>query len=235
MHPVNADARSMLGFCLFMTHDYAETLRVLEPIEANLGTNAALRMAYAGSMALAGDYSLGLARLEAIEEAEPDNALVHYLLGEAYARRERYDQSAGELGTAVKLDPLYRDAKNALAGADLVIGKKAEALQLLSELAKTELKDGEFFCRLAQLQIELGSVDAAIGSLETAIRINPMDAAYHQDLAEAYRQNAQPEKAERESLQSETLQALIESNLQPGSGNSASTSHSGNPSRIQRN
>jgi tetratricopeptide (TPR) repeat protein len=225
----------MLGFSLYMIHDYPQALRVLQPMEAHLGENPLLRLAYAGSMALAGDYSQGLTRLEALEEAGTDAAIVHYLLGEAYARKNYYVQSAEELHTALTLDPSSADTKNALATVDLALGKKEEALSLLYELAGSGLEDADAYDRLGRLQIELGLWEAAVGNLETAIHLDPMNAGYHRELAEAYQKNAQPDEAARETRQSETLQAQIESTLQPGSRNSARTTHSGNGSKTQRN
>jgi hypothetical protein len=62
-----------------------------------------------------------------------------------------------------------------------------------------------------------------------------MNAAYHQELAGAYRRNAQPDEADREARQSETLQAQNEFNHQSGNGNSGGGNHSGGPSKIQKN
>jgi tetratricopeptide (TPR) repeat protein len=187
LHPENPDVRSMLGLSLCMTHDYAQALRVLQPIEASLGANPLLATAYAGSMAIAGDSAQGLARLKAIEEANPDKAFVHFMLGEAYASQKQPAQAADELHVALKLDPSSADTKNALALTELALGQKAEALQLFSELAESGSKDGEVYHRLAQLQIELGFDKAAVDSLGTAVRLDPMNAAYHQELADAYR------------------------------------------------
>jgi len=86
-------------------------------------------------------------------------------------------------------------------------------------LAESNSKDGEVYYRLAQLQVELGSVKAAISTLQTAIRLNPMDAAFHQELAEAYRLNEQPADAERETQQSATVEALNAISHPSGSGN----------------
>ena len=106
----------------------------------------------------------------------------------------------------MKLDPSSAEAKNALAVADLALGQQTDALQILSDLANSETQDGDVHYRLARLQIELGLAKDAVGNLETAIRLNPNVAAYHQELAEAYRKNAQPEEAEHEARQLETLQ-----------------------------
>lgn len=235
LHPQDTEARSMLGVSNFMIHDYAHALSALQPIEATLGENPMLTLAYSGSMAISGNYSLGLARLHALEEAHPDVAIIHCLIGEAYASKGNFAQSAGELRSALKLDPSNPDAKNALALADLALGEKTEALQQLSELAESGSADGEIYYRLAQLQIDLGLAGAAIGTMETAIRMNPMNTAYHRELAEAYRRNAQPEEAERESQQSEILQAYLASSRQSGKRDSASGNHSGDSSPMQVN
>jgi Flp pilus assembly protein TadD len=119
----------------------------------------------------------------------------------------------------LKQDPANPETKNALALIYQEHGQKTDALQLLSELAESGSKDGEVYYRLAQLQIELGSAKAAISSLQTAIQLNSMDAAYHLELAEAYRLNAQPADAERETQQSVALEALNAINHPPGNGN----------------
>jgi tetratricopeptide (TPR) repeat protein len=210
LHPEDPHVRAMLGLSLCMIHDYAQTLQLLRPIEAKLEANPELAMAYAGSMAMAEDQSQGLARLTSLEEANPGVALVHTLLGEVYAGRKAYGPSADELRIALRLDPSNMDARSALALTDVAIGEKAEALQLLSQVAESGSKDGGIYFRLAQLQIEAGSAKAAVESMEAAIRLSPMDAAYHQELAEAYRRNAQPAEAEREVQHWETLQAQSE-------------------------
>ena len=210
LHPEDPHVRAMLGLSLCMIHDYAQTLQLLRPIEAKLEANPELAMAYAGSMAMAEDQSQGLARLTSLEEANPGVALVHTLLGEVYSGRKAYGPSADELRIALRLDPSNMDARSALALTDVAIGEKAEALQLLSQVAESGSKDGGIYFRLAQLQIEAGSAKAAVESMEAAIRLSPMDAAYHQELAEAYRRNAQPAEAEREVQHWETLQAQSE-------------------------
>jgi Flp pilus assembly protein TadD len=149
----------------------------------------------------------------------PEIPLVHYLLGEVYAANKNYGQASDELRISLKQDPANSETKNALALTYQALGQKTDALQLLSELAGSGTKDGEVYFRLAQLQIDLGSAKAAISTLQTAIQLNPMDAEYHQELAEAYRLNAQPADAERETQQSATLEALNAINHPSGSGN----------------
>jgi len=220
LHPDNVAVRGMLGFSLCMTHNYAKSLELLRPIEEKLDANPQLPIAYAGAMAMAGDESQGLARLKSLEEASPGAPLVHYLLGEVYAGKKDFGSSADELHIALKLDPSSSASKNALVITDLALGQKAEALQLLSDLAESEPPDGDVYYQLGRLQLELASPQAAVGSLKTAIKLNPLVAAYHQELAEAYRKNAQPEEAEREDRQSESLKAQGEFGQPSESGTS---------------
>lgn len=235
LHPEDADARSMLGLSLCMTHNYARALSTLQPIAANLGANPLLQTAYAASMAIAGDATQGLARLKTIEDANPNVAVVHFFLGEAYTSQQLYAQSADELRLALNLDPSNADAKKALALNNLALGQKTEALALLSDLAGSASKDSEVYSHLAQLQIELGSPKAAVESLETAIRLDPSNAAYHQELAEAFRKNAQPDEADREIRQSETLQAQNSFDHPSGKTNAANRTHSADPAKLQKN
>jgi len=205
-HPADAHVRGTLGLSLCLVQDYARAVQVLQPIEEKVDAIPELTIAYTGAIAMTRGSKQGLARLISLEQANPELPLVHYLLGEVYASEKEYSQSADELRIALKLDPSSTEAKNALVIAYLGSGEKADALQILSDLAESETQDGGVHYRLGQLQIELGMAKDAISSLETAIRLNPNVAAYHQELAEAYRQDAQPEEAEHEARQSETLQ-----------------------------
>jgi len=207
-HSTDSQVRMMLGFSLCRIQQYARAVQVLQPIGAQIEANPELAIAYAGSMVMAGEPGQDVARLKSLEEANPQIPLVHYLLGEVYAANKNYEQAADELRTSLKQDPANAETKNALALTYKALGQKAEALQLLSELAESNSKDGEVYYRLAQLQVELGSAKSAINTLQTAIRLNPMDAEYHQELAEAYRLNEQPADAERETQQAATVEAL---------------------------
>jgi tetratricopeptide (TPR) repeat protein len=233
MHPENRDIRTMLGFSLCMTHNYAETLQVLQPIESSLGSDPLMETVYAGSLALAGDYDQGITRLKAIDEANPQAALVHTLLGEAYASRKDYSHAADELHAALTLDPGSEDTKKALALTDAALGQKAEAMQLLLQLADSGSTDGDVYFRLAQMQIESDSVKAAIGNLEAAVRLDPMDLEFHQELAEAYRKNNQPDDADRETRESEALASADDAAPRMGSDPSKTGNHSADSPKPQ--
>jgi len=190
-----------------MTHDYTSTLRVLQPIEGKVSSSPFLMLAYDGATALAGDYELGLARLQALEGTHPESAIVHCLLGEAFAIKGHYDQSAEELRTALRLDEANADAKYALSLTDKALGEKGEAQRLLTELAQSGSSDGAVFYQLGLLQMDAGEYKDAAVNLETAIRLSPMNGVYHHELANAYRKDGRPDDADHEAQQADLLQA----------------------------
>jgi tetratricopeptide (TPR) repeat protein len=207
LHPGDEDVRSMLGISYYMTHDYTSTLRVLQPIEGKVSSSPFLMLAYDGATALAGDYELGLARLQALEGTHPESAIVHCLLGEAFAIKGHYDQSAEELRTALRLDEANADAKYALSLTDKALGEKGEAQRLLTELAQSGSSDGAVFYQLGLLQMDAGEYKDAAVNLETAIRLSPMNGVYHHELANAYRKDGRPDDADHEAQQADLLQA----------------------------
>ena len=235
LHPSDTRVRAMLGMSLCTVHDYSRALHVLQPMEGSHDVELLVALASAGSMASAGDSSQALVQLKSLEQTGPDTALVHYMLGEVYAGRKQYSESADELHRALQLDPSNADTKNALARADLALGNKSEALQLLQELAQSVSNDGEIFYRLGKLQIELGSPQAAIDNLKIAIKLDPMNASYHTELSGAYRRSAQPEEAEREFRQSESLQAQGDFDQPLETGNSEVVRNPGEPAAMQKN
>jgi len=210
--PADAHVRAMLGLNLCLVHEYGRAVEVFRPIEETVNSIQELSIAYAGAIAMTSNSKESLLRVESLEQANSADPLVHYLLGEIHASRKEYSESADELRIALRLDPTNKEAKNVLADDDLALGQKPEALQILADLADSESESGEAHYRLARLQDELGMAGAAVGNLETAIRFNPNVIAYHQELSEAYRKNAQPEDAEREARQLDALQELRGSN-----------------------
>jgi tetratricopeptide (TPR) repeat protein len=207
LHPDDGEVRSMLGLSSYMTHDYARAVEVLQPMEASLDANTPLGLAYFGSAAVAGNSADGLARVKALEAAHPEAEDVHRLLGEAYAARKQYALAVKEFQTALGLTPADGDAKFGLANADIALGKKAEAQELLADLAKAGTKNGEVYFQLGKVQADLGQVKAAVSNLQSAVRLTPANPAYHRELAKALKRNEQPQEAEREARRAEDLQA----------------------------
>ena len=207
LHPEDDGIRSMLGMSLFVIQDYSQAYLVLRSMETRIDANTPVGLAYFGSMAIAGDYQKGMAQLQLLEAAHPEAEEIHQALGEAYASRKLYGQAAEQLRIALRLHPTSSAAKYALALSDLELGEKANAQELLVELAKSGSKDDAVYFLLGRLQLESGLTKAAVGNLETAVKMNSGNAAYHRVLAEAYRKNEQPRDAEIELQKSATLES----------------------------
>ena len=160
LHPEDDGIRSMLGMSLFVTQDYSQAYLVLRPMETRIDANTPVGLAYFGSMAIAGDYQKGMAQLQLLEAAHPEAEEIHQALGEAYASRKLYGQAAEQLRIALRLHPTSSAAKYALALSDLELGEKANAQELLVELAKSGSKDDAVYFLLGRLQLESGLTKA---------------------------------------------------------------------------
>jgi Flp pilus assembly protein TadD len=96
-------------------------------------------------------------------------------LASLYLSRGMVDQAAPYLDRVadrLRKNPFhhYRLAMNAAR-----VGRTAEAVEHLEEAIRRLPRDGEFHAALAELQLELGDVDAARLSLERAVRLTVED------------------------------------------------------------
>jgi tetratricopeptide (TPR) repeat protein len=206
-HPEDAELRSMLGISQYETGSYAKAVKTLQPMAASLRKVPPRAFAYAQSMVKIGDFQNGLEWLRALVQADPGNVIFRRALGEGYASSGNYPKAEAELRTAITLDPVNTEAKDALALSLIALGQRVEAETLLAGLVAGGSQNAETYFRLGQLQLERGDAKSAVGSLETAAKMTPENKEIHENLVEAYRRNAQPEEAEREKALLETLQA----------------------------
>lgn len=151
MHPEDQGARTVLGLSQFLTKDYAGTQATLNPIVDSAGATPQVRYAYARSLVETNDLSGGVARLLALDKADPGVADVHYALGEAYAR-QRSPGADREFETAIRLNPEDGEAHAALARLQLAAGNKEAALLHLEEAVKLEPGNADLRQELAQVK-----------------------------------------------------------------------------------
>jgi tetratricopeptide (TPR) repeat protein len=196
--PDDSEIRSMLGLSQYMIQAYRGALETMRPLEDHLDAIPLLALAYADSMVKTGDYSHGMERLQAIQRAGAESAMLHRALGEAYASAGNQERAVEELRAAVRMDPADVEAKYSLALSVVALGGKAESETLLSELADAGSREPDVYFRLGLLQLERGAVQASVSSLQAAAKMNPRNRAIHHALADAYRRSARPEDAERE-------------------------------------
>lgn len=114
-HPDDEWAREALGMSYFMLKNFSASLAILQPMKSKLESSPQLAFAYAVCLTKTGDYAPGLALLEQLEKANPEIAIVHTALGEAYATHLAYSEAAAEFRKALAIDPANEDAKSGLA------------------------------------------------------------------------------------------------------------------------
>jgi tetratricopeptide (TPR) repeat protein len=85
--PEDAAIRGMLGISQYMSQDYLHALETLRPFADDpLDMFPMLPLAYADSMARAGDLAQGMKRLQRIVRNSPENPAAHHALAEAYRK-----------------------------------------------------------------------------------------------------------------------------------------------------
>jgi tetratricopeptide (TPR) repeat protein len=136
-HADDQGMRAELGLSQFYTKNYAAASKTLEPLDGTSGEASPLQYAYAESLIKTGGVQSGIARLLTIEKADPKVAAVHHALGEAYVT-EKSPAAAGELETAIRLDPTDVEAHIALAHLRLEQGNRRAAMTLLQAAVKLE-------------------------------------------------------------------------------------------------
>jgi tetratricopeptide (TPR) repeat protein len=116
--PQDGEIRAMLGISQYELHAYPKALETLQPFEGHLDMLPLLPLAYADSMAQAGDFRRGVQMLELIVRNDPENAAAHRAMAEAYRKDNRPQEAEREDELAHRL-PGQRSApaSNATVGA----------------------------------------------------------------------------------------------------------------------
>ena len=125
-----------------------------------------------------GNIAAAMQEFKKAEEKYPDDYLLQYDLGLIYYSRGRFDEAIGHYQKAVGLKgELERSEKYYL-----------EALQIKPEFVNA-------LQGLAQTYIAMGRIPEAVEKLEKAVRIMPDSPALHLQLAKAYQQALEFQKA----------------------------------------
>ncbi len=95
-HPDDTWIRAALGSSYFSLQKYREAVETLHPLEDLLGDRPQLSYIFAVSQVKGGEADAGMQRLEALEKANPDVALIPDALAEAYANRGENEKAARE-------------------------------------------------------------------------------------------------------------------------------------------
>jgi len=94
LHPDDAWVRSALGSAQFSLQDYPDAVKTLQPMERLLGGKPQLNYIYAVSLLKSGQINAAVERLEGLEKANPEIAVIPEALSEAYAGEGENEKAA---------------------------------------------------------------------------------------------------------------------------------------------
>jgi len=184
------DARTRLALGRFYLQR-GEVGPAIDHLHASLEIDPSLRAAYPvlGRAHLqAGEFPAAVTVLKKALEADPADQESRYALGRALlamgrgdegrAESDRYERIRQEVTAA---DRHYRDALSRLAE-----GKSAEAETLLRETVRLAPAYGPALQSLGTLLVDHGSPEKALGFLQRAVEVNPLNAAAWYGLGAAY-------------------------------------------------
>lgn len=113
---------------------------------------------------------------------DPGLPEAHYLLGVAHAQRRDYRHAARELAEAVRLAPDFVAPAAALARVDTAMGRKAEALTLLTEMLARARNADAVHAALGQVHYQLAEYASAVAEYQEAVKLRPKSALHRAEL-----------------------------------------------------
>jgi membrane associated rhomboid family serine protease/predicted negative regulator of RcsB-dependent stress response len=123
----------------------------------------------------AGEYDQAIAEIEQVLKNDPDLAVAHYYLGNAYGSKEQYDQAIVAYTQAIRLDPQYASAYANRGFSYALTNQYDQAMDDLNqaiEIGISEPGSNAFthFLRGA-IYAEKGERERAISDLERALEL----------------------------------------------------------------
>lgn len=103
----------------------------------------------------------------------PANTDIHVRLGVNYFKLGKYDQAAGELQKALKLDPQIEDVHGILGVALFHLKSYDEALEVLETAVRLNPDITENYYNLGLVYLEKGMTNEAIRTLQQALELSP--------------------------------------------------------------
>ncbi len=121
-HPADSSIRGALAMSRFMTHDYAGCIDALRGAGEEVTSIPQMQFIYADSLVKTGQVSLGKARLEKLEDANPDIADLHRALGEVWEAEGDCEKAMKEFEAASKINPTDFETRYDIDRAELKCG-----------------------------------------------------------------------------------------------------------------
>ena len=167
----------------------------LAPDERNIAETFAEYLALEGTgLQSMGDLDGAIARFREAVAAEPKDARYPLYLGRALVPKDP-NQAVDVLGEAVRLDPKLPEARRALAQALSVSGREREARFHLGVLIEARPDDASLLLERGNISAKEGDFGTAMQDYLRALAVEPRLREARVNLAFAYAQTGNPEKA----------------------------------------
>lgn len=190
LKPALHEAELNLGIVLLGGKRAAEALPYLEASANGRPTALRPRLYLSTALLETGDLVKAEQSFRTALELDPKSAAAELGLAQALARQSRLPDADPHFRRAAELDPSYRDRLLELAELYQKAGQTAAAIALYQQFPdNVAVRE-----RLGQLLMEAGKPAEAIPQLEWAVKQAPTS-ANRLALAQAYRDNHQPDKA----------------------------------------
>jgi tetratricopeptide (TPR) repeat protein len=134
-----------------------------------------------------------LAALESASRALPDDAQVHYLLGQALEEQGFLERAAVSLTRATVLSRGFADAHNDLGRVLLELGRTGEAIASCQRALQIRPQFAAALGNLANAERARGALEAAIQGYRRVIALEPGLAEAHRNLGSALIEAGEPE------------------------------------------
>jgi tetratricopeptide (TPR) repeat protein len=171
--PDDVRIRAALGLSLFMGQNFKGTVDTLKPIQSQVDGDPGLAYAFAVSLVKTGSYDEGVRRLKSMDEANPNSADLHMLLGSAFADQHEYETALREYRKSLAIDPNQPQA-HYLAGLALIrSGHPNDAVEELRTALKLNPSDVSAKYHLAYSLIQVRQLDEAQALLREVIQQDP--------------------------------------------------------------
>jgi Tfp pilus assembly protein PilF len=128
----------------------------------------------------------------------PDNAQLHFFLGNMQDRIGDKDGTIASMKKTLEIDKDYVQALNFLAFTYAEMNKNLpEAEKMVRHAMEIQPDDGYILDTFGWVLFKEGKSSEAVRTLETAYKIQPSESVIAEHLGDAYYQNQMPEKAKR--------------------------------------
>jgi putative PEP-CTERM system TPR-repeat lipoprotein len=133
-----------------------------------------------------GDYTRAEELLLKVLKIAPEHNPTKLLFGTVNYAAKNYEQAVYFLSKYVVAVPDNLVARKLLARSYILLGKNAEAGEVLQAAPASETSDSELLALVAMSELNRGRTAAGIAGLEQAVKVDPASTALRSELAKAY-------------------------------------------------